>query len=181
MALIFAVGAAAPVRAELSGTTPSPLTVKVGSFMLGDDTAGNAYGVTSKFSGGVEYQLKRPSLGSRSFTSAYLDFSYGSGPGGSASMYSIGLAHRLSLGRPTRGGAFPYIGAGIGANVNMFNNGDSTTFPSAGELSQASFAQKIFAGLQRGDGIFYELYFRAAPQNANIITSGIGVSFGYHM
>jgi hypothetical protein len=156
-------------------TSYPPLTVKVGSYFLGDDTAGGVYGVTSKVSAGLEYQLRSLSSGERSRASLYVDYVSGGTNGSSLELYSAGLAERLSLGHPTRSGAYPYMGAGIGANVNWLSSPSRAT-----ALRQTAFAQKLFAGVQRGDGTFYEVYFRAAPQNATMITSGVGLSFGYN-
>lgn len=170
---------AQPALAEFNGAADrpdvSPMSLKLGTFLLGDDTAGRYFGNT-RLSAGVEYQLLGLNIGLRSRTSAYLDFAYGSGPFGNLSMYSTGIAHRLGVGRSSRRGAYPYLGVALGANVNVFSAPNQT-----GIMRQASFAQKLMAGVRRGDGTYYEVYFRAAPQNAGIITSGLGFSLGYNL
>jgi hypothetical protein len=180
LALAYACALCNPaaVRAGESPTRAShvPVTVKVGSYFLGDDTAGGVYGVASKVSAGLEYQLRSLSYGERSRASVYFDYAAGgTSDGTNLELYSTGIAERLSIGRPTRRGVYPYLGAGIGANVNVLSSPTRAT-----ELRHTAFAQKLFVGLQRGDGIFYEVYFRAAPQSATIITSGVGLSFGYN-
>ncbi len=154
----------------------SPLTLKFGTYYLGDDTAGSNYGGGSKVSAGLEYRLPSLDVGSHSVASMYLDYSIGHGDGGGVSLFSAGIAQRFSLRREMSRGATPYVGVGIGANFNAFNRPDHQA-----NVRQLAFAQKVIFGMRRTDGAFYEIYFRAAPQNSSIITSGLGISYGYNL
>ena len=171
LGIVVSIAPAARVAAD----THNAVVVKLGSYYLGDDTAGGFYGGSSNVSAGIEYRLARSGFDAPFRTSVYVDYSHGHGQAGALSLYSTGVAERVRIGRPSRGGAFPYLGVGFGTNVNVFS------LPGGQVVSQTAFAQKAILGLQRGDGIFYEAYFRAAPQNAGIITSGVGVSAGYHL
>ena len=175
LVVILSVAACIAPAMRAAADTQNAVAVKVGGYFLGDDTAGGYYGGSPSVSAGAEYRLAGSGFDAPFRTSVYVDYSHGRGQAGALSLYSTGVAERVRIGRPSRGGAFPYLGVGFGTNVNVFS------LPGGQGVSQTAFAQKAILGLQRGDGIFYEAYFRAAPQNAGVITSGLGVSVGYHL
>ena len=160
--------------AHAAGAQSNRPALKIGSYFLGDDTAGGFFGTAPSVSAGFEYPF-RTNLGTLLQTSLYLDYAHSSGPVGALALYSAGIAERVRIGRQSHAGAFLYVGAGVGTNINVFS------LPGRTAVREAAFAQKFMIGAQRSDGIFYEAYFRTAPENASIITSGVGVSLGYHL